>query len=475
METELAIPQLNDGVIGLSVDRRGPGRGAPRGDPVVLGSKTSVAALACRLLGRLGDGQLSLPAVTVRFWDGSELRARRGPVVAVRDPAAVIHLIRSPSQLGLARAWVDGSLDVEDDLEPVLQARDAFRGVRLSTADRVRLAAATAWIAGGRMFRPPPIPPIEARLNGRRKSFSRDRDAVRHHYDVSNRFYRLILGPTMVYSCAYFSSPDDTLEVAQERKLDLICRKLGLREGERLLDIGCGWGSLAIHAAARYGVRALGVTLSEPQAQLARERAAEAGVEDRVEIRVQDYREVADGPFDKIASVGMYEHVGRAELGRYAGAVASLLRPGGLFLNHGITRLVPHPPEPDPFIARYVFPDGELHPVTDVMRAMQAVQLEVRDVESLREHYPLTLRRWAANLAGHRDEAIAEVGAQRERVWRLYMLGSALGFEDGQIGVYHVLAARPGAPYGLPLDRSRLLRRVREKRAGVPAGRSPAR
>ena len=379
METELARPQSDDGAIGLSVDQRGPGRGAPRGEPAVVGSKTSAAALARRVLAQVGDGQLSLPALTVRFWDGSELRARRGPVVAVRDPAAVVHLLRSPSQLGFARAWVDGSLDVDDDLERVLQARDAFRGVRLSTADRVRLAVATAWIAGRRMFRPPPIPPIEARLSGRRKSFARDRDAVRHHYDVSNRFYRLVLGPTMVYSCAYFSSPDDTLEVAQERKLDLICRKLGLREGERLLDIGCGWGSLPIHAAARYGVRVLGVTLSEPQAQLARERAAEAGVGDLVEIRVQDYREVADGPFDKIASVGMYEHVGRAELGRYARAVVSLLRPGGLFLNHGITRLVSHAPEPDPFIARYVFPDGELHPVTDVMRAMQAVQLEVRD------------------------------------------------------------------------------------------------
>ncbi len=396
--------------------------------------------------------------MTLRFWDGSELSSDRGPVVLVRDPTAIVHLLRAPGQLGLARAWVDGSLDVDDDLEAVLQLRDSFTDVHLSAADRVRIALAAVWVAGGRVLRPAPIPPIEARLSGRRKSLARDRAAVRHHYDVSNHFYRLVLGPAMVYSCAYFSSPDDTLEAAQERKLDLICSKLALREGERLLDIGCGWGSLLIHAATRYGVRAVGVTLSEAQAELARQRAREAGVADRVEIRVQDYREVTYGPFDKIASVGMYEHVGRSELGPYAQAVAKLLRPGGLFLNHGITRLVAHGPEPDPFIARYVFPDGELHPVTDVMHAMQAVGLEVRDVESMREHYPLTLRRWVANLAEHRDEAIAEVGAQRERVWRLYMLASALAFEDGQISIYQTLAARGGAAHGLPLDRARLRR-----------------
>jgi len=307
------------------------------------------------------------------------------------------------------------------------------------------------------LFRLPPIPAIEARMTGRRKSLARDRAAVRHHYDVSNRFYRLVLGPSMVYSCAYFVTPDDTLEAAQDRKLDLICRKLRLAEGERLLDIGCGWGSLLIHAASRYGVRGVGVTLSEPQARLARERVAHAGLEDQVEIRVQDYREIADRAFDKIASVGMYEHVGRYELGRYVGAVWNLLRPGGLFLNHGITRLTRHRPEPDPFISRYVFPDGELHPVTDIMSAMEEANLEIRDMESLREHYPLTLRRWVANLDANREAAIAEVGAQRERVWRLYMLGSALGFEAGEISVHQVLAARRGARHGLPLDRAELL------------------
>jgi cyclopropane-fatty-acyl-phospholipid synthase len=206
-------------------------------------------------------------------------------------------------------------------------------------------------------------------------------------------------------------------------------------------------------------VRGVGVTLSEPQAELARSRIAELGLEDRVEIRVQDYREIADGPFDKVASVGMYEHVGRAELGHYVQAVVNLLRPGGLFLNSGITRLTPHAPAADPFIARYIFPDGELHPVTDILAAMEGLRLEIRDVESLRDHYALTLRRWLANLDAHRDAAIAEVGAERVRAWRLYLLGSALSFEDGEISIYQVLAARAGAPHGLPLDRTQPLAR----------------
>ena len=426
-----------------------------------------VAAAADRALTDIAGGRLSRPQVTVRFWDGSEIPSEGPAAVVIRDPAAVVHLLRSPGQLGLARAWVDGSLDVDGDLEAVLRTRGAFNGIRLSAADRARLGVAAARIAGTRLLRIPPIPAIEARLKGGRRSLSRDRDAVRHHYDVSNRFYRLVLGPTMVYSCAYFAGPEDTLEDAQEHKLELICLKLRLTEGERMLDIGCGWGSLLIHAAANHGVKGVGVTLSEPQAQLARTRVAEAGLEDRVEIRVQDYRELADGPFDKIASVGMYEHVGRDELGRYVHAVTKLLRPGGLFLNHGITRLMPHEPEPDPFIRRYVFPDGELHPLTDIMSAMQAAGLEVRDAESLREHYPLTLRRWVDNLVANRDEAIAEAGPERERVWRLYMLGSALGFEAGEISVHQVLAARPGAPHGLPLDRRELLGAARSERTAA--------
>jgi cyclopropane-fatty-acyl-phospholipid synthase len=409
------------------------------------------------VLDEMTGARLARLPFAVRFWDGSELPSDGATMVVVRDAAALVHMLRAPGQLGLARAWVGGSLDVDGDLEDVLRARALFDGLEVRPRDRVRLTAALLRVVPMRSLFRARVPAVEARLSGRRRSLSRDRDAIRHHYDVSNRFYRLVLGPTMVYSCAYFTSPEDSLEVAQERKLDLVCRKLRLEAGERLLDIGCGWGSLVLHAAERYGVRAVGVTLSERQAELARARAAERGFEDRVEIRVQDYREVVDGPFDKIASIGMYEHVGRDELGRYTQSVVELLRPGGLFLNHGITRLTAHAPAPDPFISRYVFPDGELHPVTDVMAAMQAVGLEVRDVESLREHYPLTLRRWVANLERHRGAAIAEAGPERERVWRLYMLGSALGFEDEQISVHQVLAARVGVAHGLPLDRARLL------------------
>jgi cyclopropane-fatty-acyl-phospholipid synthase len=411
-------------------------------------------------LTEVADGRLSTLPVTVRFWDGSELPGGDGSAaVVVRSPSAVAHLLRAPGQLGLARAWVEGSLDVEGDLEVILRARNAFSGIWLTARDRARLARAAARAVGASRLRPARAPAIEARMHGRVRSLGRDRAAVRHHYDVSNRFYQLTLGPSMVYSCAYFTTPDDSLEAAQERKLDLICRKLALQEGERLLDIGCGWGSLLIHAARHYGVAGLGVTLSEPQAELARSRIAQLGLEDRVQIMVQDYREIADRPFDKISSVGMYEHVGRDELRHYVQVVTSLLRPGGLFLNHGITRLAPHAPKPDPFVARYVFPDGELHPLTGILDAMQTAGLEVRDVESLRDHYALTLRRWVANLTANREAAIAEVGTQRERVWRLYMLGSALGFESAEISVHQVLATRPGAPHRLPLERTRLLTR----------------
>jgi cyclopropane-fatty-acyl-phospholipid synthase len=413
----------------------------------------TVAGAVRRALEGVADGRLVPPPITLRFWDDSTLEGTEPGAVAVVRPRAVAYLLHAPNQIGLARAWVTGAVDVEGDLEAVLALRGRVGPVPLTLAERARLAAAAVRIAGPRALVPPPVPASEARPRGRLHSRARDRASVRHHYDVSNEFYRLVLGPTLVYSCAYFARSDEPLEAAQERKLEHICAKLRLRPGERLLDIGCGWGSLVLHAAARHGVRAVGVTLSEQQADLARQRVREAGLEDRVEIRTCDYRDVDDGPFDKIASVGMYEHVGRAQLGRYVSDVAALLRPGGLFLNHGIARLAPAPPTSDTFITRYVFPDGELHPVTEVMTAMQASGLEVRDVESLREHYPLTLRRWVANLEAHRDAAIAAVGAERERVWRLYMLGSALAFESGDITVYQTLAARSGAPHGLPLTR----------------------
>ena len=379
----------------------------------------------------------------LRFWDGSEVppppTADDELTLVVRDPVALAYALRQPNELGFGRAWVTGALDVDGDLE---------RGLALRAVARL----------GGVRLRGPAVPASEAPVGrGRRHSLDRDRVAVRHHYDVSNAFYRMVLGPTMVYSCAYFSSPDDTLEVAQTRKLETICRKLRLRAGDRLLDIGCGWGTLVLHAAREHGARAVGVTLSQPQAELARERIRAAGLSDRCEIRVADYREVDDGPYDKVSSVGMYEHVGRAQLGEYAGRVTRLLREGGLFLNHGIVRAQPRLWDKHSFIARYVFPDGELHPVGAVVDAMEQAGLEVRDDEALREHYALTLRRWVANLAANRDAAIAEAGTERERVWRLYMTGSAVAFEAGDISVHQVLAAKPGAPHELPLAREALL------------------
>jgi cyclopropane-fatty-acyl-phospholipid synthase len=422
----------------------------------------SVAAAARRVLAGIAGGRLARLPVTVRFWDGSTLEAQTpgAPVVIAAQPEAVRQLLHSPDQLGLARAWVDGSLSVDGDLEDVLVHRTEFDDVTLSPVDRLRIAATAARIAGPRVLAPPPIPAIEASLNGGRHSLLRDRAAVRHHYDVSNDFYRLLLGPSMVYSCAYFADGDDTLEAAQERKLDLICRKLALAPGDQLLDIGCGWGSLLLHAATHYGVHGVGVTLSEPQAQLAQARAREQRLEDRVEVRVADYRELTGRWFDKIASVGMYEHVGLSELDGYARTVREMLRPGGLFLNHGIARLASVQRTSDTFISRYVFPDGELHPVSDLMLALQHAELEIRDVESLREHYPITLRRWLDNLSAHHDQAVAMVGDQRDRAWQLYMLGSAQAFEAGEITVYQVLVTRPDGTHGLPLDRAELLARI---------------
>jgi cyclopropane-fatty-acyl-phospholipid synthase len=417
-----------------------------------------VATSVRRALAEIAHGRLDPLPVTVRFWDGSTLRGESTtPVAVVRSPQALAYLLRAPNQIGMARAWVTGAIDVEGGLEAALAVRNRFNGIALSPLERLRLAAAAVRAAPAVLLARAPVPSIEAASRGRRHSLLRDRTAVRHHYDVSNDFYRLVLGPSLTYSCAYFEAPEDTLEDAQQQKHELICRKLRLSPGERLLDIGCGWGSLLMHAASHYGVRGVGVTLSEPQAALARRRMAEHGLSGQVDVRVSDYRQIADGPFDKVVSVGMYEHVGASELGNYASIVASLLRPGGLFLNHGITRLTSEEPSHDTFITRYIFPDGELHPVTRIQTTMQSAGLEVRDVESLREHYPMTLRRWLANLEAARSKAVALVGPGRERAWRLYILASALGFEDGEVSVYQVLGARQGADHGLPLTREDLL------------------
>ncbi|MGG8409357.1 class I SAM-dependent methyltransferase, partial [Streptomyces sp. 12297] len=304
---------------------------------------------------------------------------------------------------------------------------------------------------------PQPAPPPEeaVRRTGGPHTRPRDRQAVSHHYDVGNDFYERVLGPSMVYSCAYWR-PGYSLEEAQYDKLDLVCRKLALREGDRLLDVGCGWGSMALHAARAYGVRVTGITLSREQAAYARKRVAEEGLADRIDIRVQDYRDVKDGPYDAISSIGMAEHVGSARYREYATALFGLLRPAGRLLNHQIARR-PEPDESayriDEFIDAYVFPDGELSPLGRTVGELERAGFEVRDVESLREHYALTLRAWVARLEEHWSEAVRLTSAGRARVWQLYMAASALAFEHGRLGVNQVLAVRPGdgGTSGLPL------------------------
>jgi cyclopropane-fatty-acyl-phospholipid synthase len=262
---------------------------------------------------------------------------------------------------------------------------------------------------------------------------------------VSNEFYELVLGPSMTYSCAVFRDPSETLEQAQANKYELICRKLGLRPGMRLLDIGCGWGAMVLHAARHHGVEAVGVTISQNQVEYAKKRIAEAGLTDRVDIRLQDYRDVDDGPFDAISSIGMFEHVGLSRLGSYFDQIVRLLRPGGRVLNHAISRTATTEPRRigrRGFIGRYVFPDGELHEVGTVISALQDRGLEVRHMENLREHYALTLRRWVANLEANWDEAVAETSEGRARVWRLYMAASAVMFEENRIHVDQVLAVK---------------------------------
>lgn len=385
--------------------------------------------------------------VAIRCWDGSTLGPADGPAtLVIRSPAALRRILWSPNELGLGRAYVAGELDVEGDVYAVLGLRDALAGaddVSLSLRPRGWLDAARAARRLGVLRGPLPPPPEEARLRGRRHSKERDAAAVAHHYDVSNGFYRLVLGPTMTYSCAYFSRWDLPLDDAQEAKYELICRKLELRAGARLLDVGCGWGGMAMHAARHHGVRAVGITLSKQQAALARQRVEAAGLERQVEIRVQDYRDLDDEPFDAISSIGMFEHVGQARLEEYFSRLLGLLRPEGRLLNHGITR----PPgnaafDRHGFIENYVFPDGEVHEAGVVVSAMQATGFEVRDLESLREHYARTLRAWVANLEAGWDEAVRLVGAGRARVWRLYMAGSALNFEANRTSIHHALGVR---------------------------------
>ncbi|MQY16596.1 putative fatty acid methyltransferase [Streptomyces sp. RB5] len=391
------------------------------------------------------------PPVRIRAWDGSEAGPPEGPALIVRHPRALRRFLWHPGELGLARAWVAGEIDVEGELYEALDAMAGLLWDQGETTPPKRLRDPAVRAAAKQLVRlagpwPPPPPPAEEvrRRRGPLHTLTRDRAAISHHYDVGNDFYALVLGPSMVYSCAYWQK-GGSLEQAQDAKLDLICRKLNLREGDRLLDVGCGWGSLVLHAAREYGVEAVGITLSTEQAGYARKRIAGAGLTDRVEIRVQDYRAVDDGPFDAVSSIGMAEHVGSAEYARYADQLYGLVRPGGRLLNHQISRRPRQAEETyqlDEFIDAYVFPDGELSPLGDTLSALERAGFEARDVEVLREHYALTLRAWVANLEANWKAAVAASSPGRARVWRLYMAASALAFEHNRIGVNQILAVR---------------------------------
>jgi cyclopropane-fatty-acyl-phospholipid synthase len=425
-----------------------------------------------RLLNELFIGQ-ARRQIGVRLWDGTVWPDAdpRPAAIVLKSPGALRSMFLPGNELALAEAYLYDDFDIEGDIEKIFDmaediaaATEGWRKKLVAARDLLRLPAEHKETATRRG---------PARLNGQQHSIERDREAVRYHYDVSNDFYALWLDRRMVYSCAYFASPDVSLDDAQAAKLEHICRKLRLQPGQRLLDIGCGWGGMVIHAAQHYGVEATGVTLSQPQADLANQRIREAGLDpQKCRVVVQDYREVAgagsgspgpagNAPYDALVSVGMFEHVGKALLPAYFRHAAEILKPGGLFLNHGIaSRATDRPQRGSNFSDAYVFPDGELVPINVTLAAAEANGFEVRDVESLREHYMMTLRHWVRNLEAHRAEALRCVDEVTYRVWRLFMSGSADGFRRGRLNLYQSLLVKPG-PHGesnLPLTRADLYR-----------------
>ncbi|HEX5118576.1 MAG TPA: cyclopropane-fatty-acyl-phospholipid synthase family protein [Pseudonocardiaceae bacterium] len=412
-----------------------------------------LADVATRLVG---------PDVPIEFaaYDGSRSGATDAPVrLIVRSPLALSHLASAPGELGLARAYVSGALDVDGDVYtalaslPEMTLADIPADVRPQLA--LRLLAARLWW--------PVRPPEQERRSraglsrlgafGRRHSKARDSKVISHHYDVSNAFYEWVLGPSMAYTCACYPTEDATLEQAQEHKFDLVARKLGLRPGMRLLDVGCGWGGMVMHAAKHYGVKALGVTLSQRQAEWAQRAIVDRGLSDLAEVRHGDYRDVAETSFDAVSSIGLTEHIGQANLPGYFSFLYGKLRPGARLLNHCITRPnSAHGARTGAFIDRYVFPDGELETSGELVGRMQETGFEVRHQENLREHYAKTLAAWCANLEDHWTEAVREVGVGTARVWRLYMAASRLGFDRNEIQLHQILGVRlDGSRSGMPL------------------------
>src|SRR5690242_5127769 len=429
------------------------------------------AVAAARAVLEDAFGPVASRPFAVRFWDGTVDEPTETPrfTIVLESAGSLRRMLLPPSELALSESYIFGDVDVEGDIEAAANLGDIAATRLKSPRALFRLARHVLALPRDEKREADDVAArLSSQLSGPRHSRTRDRDAVRFHYNVGNAFYALWLDARMVYSCGYFAHGDDDLDRAQESKLDLICRKLRLAPGERLLDIGCGWGGLIMHAAKRYGVLALGITLSEAQAELARERIAAAGLSDRCRVELRDYRQLASEPtFDKIASVGMVEHVGRQRLDEYFASAFAALRPGGLFLNHGIISIDASRPDSivsraagrlwqrGAFIDRYVFPDGELVPSALHIATAERNGFELRDVESLREHYTLTLRHWIRRLESRHHEAVALVGEPTYRVWRLYMSASAYGFRTGRIGIIQSLLAKPHRDGRVELPRTR--------------------
>ncbi|UOT03195.1 class I SAM-dependent methyltransferase [Rhodococcus opacus] len=413
----------------------------------------TIAAELDKALRPLVRGELP---VHLTAWDGSTAGPVTAPRVVLRSPDALRRLLWNPGELGAAQAYVTGEIDVEGDLGEALAhvwavARErGLNGVRPSptTVAKVLRVAAKLGVVGG----PLPAPATQANIRGRLHSLLRDRAAISHHYDLSNDFYALILDPQMAYSCAYFTrnapgTPQDSdyeLEDAQRDKLDLVCRKIGLEPGMRLLDVGCGWGSLSLHAAAEYGAHVVGVTISREQKAFIDKRIAERGLQDRVEIRLQDYREVPDGPFDAVASLEMGEHVGEKNYARYAQALYDNAKPGARVLIQQMSR-TGHHPGGGPFIESFIAPDMTMRPVGESVAYLERAGLEVRDVHGLREHYVWTVDAWLEKFESRWDDVVEMVGLEMARVWRLYLVGGGMSFEQGRMGVDQILAVKPTA------------------------------
>jgi cyclopropane-fatty-acyl-phospholipid synthase len=379
----------------------------------------------------------------IRFWDGTAVEATRQPApnFVLKSPKALAHVVRAPGELGLGRAYAQGLIET-DDIDGALLLVDSFEPPRLAPRQMAALAGGLLRATG--LTLPPPRPATELRLRGERHTPLRDRRAVRHHYDAGNDFFKLFLDDSMTYSCAYWRNGATSLEEAQDAKRELVCTKLALQPGERLLDVGCGWGSMAIHAATRHGARVLGVTLSEPQVEEARRRAQEAGVADSVEFRVADYRELGTDTFDAICSIGMVEHVGEERIDLYARTLHGLLKPGGRLLNHGIAKLQDFDTKDEgPFSERFVFPDGVPLPLSRIIQALERTGFATRHVEGIAEDYAETLRHWIERYESRYDEAIRLAGEERARVWKLYLHAARQGFTTGWASVYQVLAHRP--------------------------------